>query len=163
MKNVGRNWFNILPATLAEKQFAWEMEERIIRAHKMGATMRQIANKTGIHFASVAAKKDRGLWRRQKVRQSPVEKYLTRSFNDYEVLSGKRKPDLRAEVSLEKQRIYREQARLRLFASILEREQRRAWAKRQANWKSERTKYIEEKVKLAQAAKKHIAGFDDYS
>lgn len=140
-----RNWYDVLPNDIARKQIVWERYQRAQRMREAKLTYRAIAEAFGVSRARAAQM----VYSATKYRrESPIPTYLVQRQDLWDILNFKKKRKMRPRRKCPKLPPIR-------YKPLV--------SKRVPVWKSERTKYIEEKVKLAQAAKKHIAGFDDYS
>lgn len=140
-----RNWYDVLPSDIARKQIVWERHQRAHRMREAKLTYRAIAEALGVSRAR-AAQIVYSATRYRK--ESPIPAYLVQRQDLWEILNFKKKRKMRPQ---------------RKHPKLPPIQYKPLVSNRAPVWKSERTKYIEEKVKLAQAAKKHIAGFDDYT
>jgi hypothetical protein len=68
------DWRDLLPAEVAKRQTAFELNERVLRARQSGAKLREIAKGMGVSIERIRGLEANGLRRRRKYGlKSPIE------------------------------------------------------------------------------------------
>ena len=71
------NWAELLPATIAEQQIAWERRHSVLRAREAGATLGVIGARVGFSRERVRQLSEQARREIGSGRRSPVERYFT--------------------------------------------------------------------------------------
>lgn len=71
------NWAELLPATIAEQQIAWERRHSVLRAREAGATLAAIGTRIGLSRERVRQLSEQARRESEGERRTPVERYFS--------------------------------------------------------------------------------------